>query len=50
MTEQALFSAACVAFRKVADMRVEIDLPVKRAFMTAKLGHSPENRKPSVSK
>jgi hypothetical protein len=31
-------------------MRVEIDWPVERAFTIAKLGHHPENRKPSASK
>jgi hypothetical protein len=50
MTPKSTFSAGRVAFRKVADMRVEIDWLVGRAFRIAKLGHHPENRKPSASK
>jgi hypothetical protein len=55
MTEQGFFSAACVAFLKIADMRVEIDWPAERLsrsqnWFTAQKIESPQPRKHCADK
>jgi len=45
-SSKSSFHTDSVAFWKVADVRVEIDWPVERAFTIAELGHRPENRNP----